>query len=215
MSYRLTTLALCWCVAMTAHSDGTEPAGTTATTQLAACLTCHGDAGQGIKAMGAPKLANLDAWYIERQLRHFRDGVRGTDPMDTAGAQMRASASALSDDSINSLSAALAARSDTLSPASFEANAMAGKGLYAHQCGACHGPSGIGNEIIGAPRIAGLDDWYALDQLQKFTRGVRGGNEKDRHGSQMVFVMSRNSNEAEHKDIIAYLRDPAAVESMQ
>lgn len=52
------------------------------------CAYCHGDAGQGIRAMNAPRLAGMTDWYIVRQLQNFKDGVRGAHPSDYYGFQM-------------------------------------------------------------------------------------------------------------------------------
>lgn len=64
----------------------------------AACVACHGAKGQGVKALGAPALAPLPAWYIAEQLRKFRDGSRGMSPQDAQGQQMRAIAAVLQSD---------------------------------------------------------------------------------------------------------------------
>ncbi|MBM0106742.1 cytochrome c [Steroidobacter sp. S1-65] len=52
------------------------------------CGACHGGKAEGNPALQAPRLAGLDAAYIQRQFAHFRDGVRGVDPKDTPGRQM-------------------------------------------------------------------------------------------------------------------------------
>lgn len=54
----------------------------------AVCSYCHGDRGQGIFAMKAPRLAGMTDWYLARQLENFRDGVRGGHPQDYYGTQM-------------------------------------------------------------------------------------------------------------------------------
>jgi cytochrome c553 len=42
----------------------------------AACMTCHGDKGQGNDAMGAPRLAGQGTAYIIKQLTDFAEGKR-------------------------------------------------------------------------------------------------------------------------------------------
>ena len=54
----------------------------------AACVACHGAAGEGNAALQAPALAGQDAAYLERQLVNYKRKVRGGDPRDTLGAQM-------------------------------------------------------------------------------------------------------------------------------
>jgi cytochrome c oxidase subunit 2 len=60
------------------------------------CAACHGDAGQGIKAMNAPKLAGQEDWYLAAQLEKFHEGIRGTNAKDAYGPQMVAMAGTLS-----------------------------------------------------------------------------------------------------------------------
>jgi cytochrome c oxidase subunit 2 len=54
----------------------------------ATCTNCHGKDGQGIWAMNAPRIAGMSDWYTARQLRDFRDGLRGSRPQDFSGRQM-------------------------------------------------------------------------------------------------------------------------------
>ena len=62
------------------------------------CAACHGVRGEGNIALGSPALTGLNDWYLATQLKNFRDGTRGSQPGDTYGMQMRASAGLLSDD---------------------------------------------------------------------------------------------------------------------
>lgn len=41
------------------------------------CGNCHGARGEGIEGLDAPKLSGREDWYLIRQLKYFRDGVRG------------------------------------------------------------------------------------------------------------------------------------------
>ncbi len=63
-----------------------------------ACATCHGADAQGNEAMNAPALRGQNDWYMVTQLKNFKAGYRGTDPLDTFGAPMRAMAAGLRDD---------------------------------------------------------------------------------------------------------------------
>ena len=63
-----------------------------------ACATCHGADGQGNEAMNAPALRGQNDWYMVTQLKNFKAGYRGTDPLDTFGAPMRAMAAGLRDE---------------------------------------------------------------------------------------------------------------------
>lgn len=59
------------------------------------CGACHGAAAQGNPALNSPPLAGADDWYLVSQLQAFREGVRGSQPDDKTGRQMRAMASVL------------------------------------------------------------------------------------------------------------------------
>ena len=53
------------------------------------CAVCHGQQAEGIQAMGGPRLAGLDDWYLVRQIHNYNKGLRGYDPRDIYGNQMR------------------------------------------------------------------------------------------------------------------------------
>ena len=59
-----------------------------------------------------------------------------------------------------------------------------GRRLYA-ACASCHGPTGSGNKLVGAPAIAGLPAWYVEGQLRNFQSGVRGTHPDDLEGMRM------------------------------
>lgn len=62
------------------------------------CGACHGPGAEGNKELGSPKLIGIDDWYLERQLIHFKNGIRGSHPEDKSGAQMKQMASTLKDE---------------------------------------------------------------------------------------------------------------------
>ena len=62
------------------------------------CFICHGASGEGNETLGAPKLTELPNWYQARQLKYFRDGIRGADSQDIYGAQMAAMSKLLTND---------------------------------------------------------------------------------------------------------------------
>jgi cytochrome c oxidase subunit 2 len=64
----------------------------------AVCAYCHGDEGQGIQAMNAPRAAGMSDWYIARQLKNFKAGIRGSHPADYYGMQMGFMAKTLHND---------------------------------------------------------------------------------------------------------------------
>ncbi len=64
-------------------------------------------------------------------------------------------------------------------------DAAQGKGLYP-VCTACHGPTGLGNQAMNAPKLAGQEAWYVKKQMQLFQNGARGTAPGDMHGMQMA-----------------------------
>lgn len=65
---------------------------------FATCSACHGPKGLGMKETNSPNLTLQQDWYLQRQLQHFRSGVRGAHANDTFGNQMRLIAQTLTDD---------------------------------------------------------------------------------------------------------------------
>lgn len=60
------------------------------------CISCHGEAAQGLETMAAPRLAGQRDWYLVDQLQKFATGKRGYAPGDYGGRQMKAMMYALS-----------------------------------------------------------------------------------------------------------------------
>lgn len=52
-------------------------------------------------------------------------------------------------------------------------------------CSTCHGVQLMGNVILHAPRLSGMDAWYVEQQLQSFKKGWRGKHESDLIGMEM------------------------------
>lgn len=62
------------------------------------CALCHGADGLGNEVLGGNKLTDLPDWYLARQIKYFRDGIRGSGSADVYGMQMAAMAKLLTDD---------------------------------------------------------------------------------------------------------------------
>ena len=45
--------------------------------------------------------------------------------------------------------------------------------FWSNECATCHGQAGEGIEEAKAPALAGLPDWYVLEQIAKFRQGLR------------------------------------------
>ncbi|MEL7937793.1 MULTISPECIES: c-type cytochrome [Pseudomonas] len=72
--------------------------------------------------------------------------------------------------------------------ATLHIRAEAGAGV--ETCAACHGDQGQGNAVLGAPRLAGQQVDYLLQQLRAFKAGQRGYDPQDSQGVQMRAVVA-------------------------
>jgi cytochrome c553 len=63
----------------------------------AKCGACHGGKGEGNPAMNTPRLRQQHDSYLQRQVVHFRQGLRGSDPTDRYGKQMKMMAASVND----------------------------------------------------------------------------------------------------------------------
>jgi len=141
----------------------------------AICAACHGPQGQGQPVLNAPKLTGLGAWYIETQLAHFKNGVRGTAEGDTFGATMAPLMATVPDrNTMRNIAAYIDTLEDQPSEATVTGDIARGERLYA-TCAACHGADGEGIWTTRAPRLAGASDWYLVTQLQNF-KSVRAAH---------------------------------------
>ncbi len=169
------------------------------------CVPCHNADGSGNPVIGAPNIAGMKEWYVERELEKFRGGVRGLQFNDVEGMRMVPMALSLtSEDDVK----AVAHYVETLPPVrhaqSIPGDPKAGEALYA-TCGACHGDNGAGNKDLGAPPIAGVDDWYLATELRKFRSGVRGTSPKDREGKLMRPMARALPDEDAIRNVVAYV----------
>lgn len=177
----------------------------------ATCVSCHGAGGEGNRELGAPSLVNQDPWYLKRQLQLFRSGARGSAPGDTMGSQMASMAQALPDDAaIDTVVAYIVEELPKVPPAStFEADVVNGRDHYDMICGACHGPGAEGNELLNAPRLAGIDDWYLVEQYGKFAQGMRGAGVDDKYGQQMQMMAKVLPDQETLHNVVAYIQSQA------
>ncbi|MEQ8952995.1 MAG: c-type cytochrome, partial [Gammaproteobacteria bacterium] len=168
------------------------------------CTTCHGTDGRGNYGVQAPRLAGMEDWYLQRQLENFRAGIRGTHPQDIEGLAMQPMAAKLSDESIADNLAWVGEWPYVPAEPTIEGNANAGRGLYA-TCATCHGANGEGNEALGAPALAGQNDWYLVTQLKNFKAGYRGTHPQDTYGAQMRAMANTLNNDAAIMNVVSYI----------
>jgi cytochrome c553 len=167
-----------------------------------ACVACHGAAGEGKTALGAPAIAGLPAWYVSAQLERFQTGVRGRHGDDVEGLRMQAMSRQLrSEAETSAVARHVASLPQATNTAAIGAgDAAAGQRAYL-LCASCHGVTGTGFEAGSVPPLAGLDAWYVAAQLRKFQNGVRGTMPDDAFGPVMRNVAASLS--AENIDQIA------------
>ena len=153
------------------------------------CILCHGENAQGNVALGAPALVNQDAWYLERQLANIAAGVRSEDPSDFFGKRMSPNAKTLKGQQAREdVVAYIKSLPPTKIRGLIKGNAEKGHEYYQMICGACHGPNAMGNKILNAPRLVGINDLYLKRQYLNFKEGIRGAHVNDKFGAQMAFI---------------------------
>jgi cytochrome c oxidase subunit 2 len=172
--------------------------------QWAVCAACHGQQGEGLPALNAPKLAGQSAWYMRRQLQGYKAGRRGADEDDIYGRQMAPMANTLATDAaIENVIAHVQTFPDNPAPATIEGNVANGARDYV-VCAYCHGADGRGIFAMNAPRLAGMTDWYLANQLRNFRDGVRGDHPQDFYGMQMSLMVGK-LNDQRIDDLLAYI----------
>jgi cytochrome c oxidase subunit 2 len=190
------------CVASGVLAAGDAQAGKAL---YAICAACHGPEGEGNQAMNSPQLAGREDWYLTRQIKAYKDGIRGTAPGDIYGAQMRPMAAQLADDqAIANVVAYIGTFTPKAPAVTIPGNAAAGQSLYT-TCAACHGQKAEGNAQMNSPRLTAQEDWYLIRQLENYKKGLRGSNPKDVYGMQMKPMAGMLTNDQAIKDVVAYI----------
>jgi cytochrome c553 len=184
---------------------GTTDAATRGQEVFETCVPCHSSDGSGNPVVGAPNIAGMKAWYVERELDKFRSGVRGMHFNDVEGLRMRPMALSLtSEEDVKAVAHYVETLPAVRHASSLPGDPKAGEALYA-TCSSCHGDDGAGNQDLGGPRIAGVDDWYLATELRKFRSGVRGTNPKDREGRLMRPMARGLADEDAVRNVVAYV----------
>lgn len=143
----------------------------------APCMACHGVDGGGQASAGYPRLAGLDAAYLQKQLEDFASGTR-------ASPVMQITATALGEDERVALATyysklplppALMKPTTPMPAADSVGSVLATRGRWSDNvpaCVQCHGPAGVG---VGAnfPPLAGQPAAYIETQLKAWQKGTR------------------------------------------
>jgi cytochrome c553 len=176
-------------------------------TKFIVCEGCHGPTGSGSKEIGSPRIAGQNHWYELRQLRNFKAGIRGTKPEDTFGAVMRPMALTLTtDQDVVDVIGYFSTLKPEILPQTVQGGDVAkGKEIFAI-CAVCHGDDGKGIEVLSAPRVAGIPDWYLERQIRNFDAGIRGTHSDDIFGRQMGVIQKLMlENDQAILDVIAFI----------
>lgn len=166
-----------------------------------ACFSCHGLAGEG-DGVSVPRLAGLDAGYLQKQMEDYARDVR----QDVV---MREVARWLDDGDRRAVARFYAdmpappARGTVGPPPALYLTGDASRGVA--RCASCHGADGRGVGF-GNPAIAGQPAAYTVDQLHRWQERKR---RNDPRGVMTDAV--RNLTDAEIAQIAAWLEHaPAA-----
>lgn len=172
---------------------------------FATCTTCHGAQAEGNRELNAPKLSGQAGWYLTRQLKDFRHGIRGASEKDIYAKQMIPFAALLADDTaIRNVVAYITSLPDSRPTATVFGDPQRGKALY-NTCSSCHGADAQGVWATNAPRLAQMSDWYLQRQLQNFREGIRGSHPQDFNGAQMVSMARVLEDDQAIGDLLDYL----------
>jgi len=169
------------------------------------CASCHGFKGEGNALVNAPALAGQEHWYLKRQLRYFRDGIRGASKDDAQGHAMAQMSRGLnSDEKIADIVAYIGTLPSPKSEGTVEGDSARGQSHYA-ACAACHGVEAQGNAALNAPSLVTTDDWYQVRQLKLFKQGLRGAHADDTYGQQMRPMAGVLADDAAIRDVVTYI----------
>lgn len=139
-----------------------------------ACVSCHGAHGEGVAASGFPRLAGMNAGYLQTQLVALATGQRVNQIMSPIAKSLSAEEQAEVARYYASLSAPAAA-TGAAPPANPAGERLAVEGCWEQglpACIQCHGPTGAG---VGAtfPALAGQSAVYIENQLHAWQQGTR------------------------------------------
>lgn len=139
------------------------------------CTACHGEQGEGIPAKGFPKLAGLNAGYLQSQLDAFASGERVNEVMTPIAQILENEERA----ALASYYSGLSGLSIKTAPSGTRINSngelLATKGRWLQglpACMQCHGSQGVGVGTV-FPALVGQSSVYLENQLRAWQEGAR------------------------------------------
>jgi cytochrome c553 len=164
------------------------------------CVACHAADGNSPTAAN-PKIAGLNAEYINKQLNNFKSGERKNPVM--AGIVKD-----LSTQDMLNLAAYFSAQQPKPGTSKDMELAQLGQKIYqggvqgagVPACASCHGPQGQGIPVQ-FPRLAGQHSAYIYTQLNNFRLGTRAND-----GAKMMRTIAVKMTDGDMKAVAAYIQ---------
>lgn len=164
------------------------------------CAACHAVDGNSAAAAN-PKLAGLNAEYLNKQLVEFKSGARKNAIMAGIVANLTAQ-------DMQNLAAYYSAQQPKPGTAKDQQLALTGEKIYrggiqgagVPACASCHGPQGKGIPVQ-FPRVAGQHGDYIYTQLNAFRLGTRAND-----GAKMMRTIAAKMTDADMKAVSAYIQ---------
>ena len=164
------------------------------------CAGCHSVDGNSAVATN-PKLAGLNAEYINKQLTDFKSGAR-KNPI------MSGMVASLTPQDMLNLAAYFSAQQPKPATSKDEALALQGQKIFrggvmgagVPACASCHGPQGKGIPSQ-FPRLAGHHSDYVYAQLNAFRVADRSND-----GAKMMRTIATKLTDADMKAVASYIQ---------
>jgi len=166
-----------------------------------ACMVCHSTK----EMQRGPVLDGFPAWYLEAQLKKFKNGQRGKNPKNKAEQLMGAAMSKIKTDAdLTALADYFGKQKPKPSLRVVRGDIATGRALYATRCASCHGTKGEGRRELNSPPVNVQEDWFLIDQLRKYANSQRGVHPGDA-GGVMMKAAAANLSPNDLRNVVAYI----------